>query len=212
MQNRQFNLPSLGSRLTIIPLTQTKWFGFVRVCKMLPTAVLSPRERLGCFLFWKYWLLNLGNQTTKATCCLREVMGCTSETRCSSARDISNVSCIPVCFISCMYPLFLLKKAQESKSWILFASKQFIMVFTLGHRTPLCLHLAKSSTAPQCLVYHWTLGLSHRRGEAAERSERQGRGSFKQNFSLGSLRRISKRKQDLVHWVGVLQRVISQQL
>lgn len=113
MQNRQFNLPSLGSWLTIIALTQNKWSGFVCVHKMLPTTVLSPRELLGCSLFWKYWLLNLGNQTTKATCCLREVMGCTSETHCSSARDISSVSCILVCFISCMCPLFLLKKKRH---------------------------------------------------------------------------------------------------
>lgn len=47
---------------------------------------------------------------------------------------------------------------------------------------------------------HQTLGLLHRRGEAAGRSECQDRGSFKQNFSLGSPRRISKGKQDLVHW------------
>lgn len=64
--------------------------------------------------------------------------------------------------------------------------------FTLGHKTLLWLHLAKSSTAAQCLVHRPTLGLSHTRGEAAERSERRGRGSSKQNFSLGSPRRISK--------------------
>lgn len=150
MQNRQFNLPSLGSWLTIIALTQNKWSGFLCVHKMLPTTVLSPRELLGCSLFWKYWLLNLGNQTTKATCCLREVMGCTSETHCSSARDISSVSCILVCFISCMCPLFLLKKKGTRIKIMDIVCQKMIYDFTLGHKTLLCLQLAKSSTAAQC--------------------------------------------------------------
>lgn len=50
-------------------------------------------------------------------------------------------------------------------------------------------------------------GSEHRRREAAERSKCQDRGSFKQNFSLESPRSRSKEKQDLVHWVRVLQSV-----
>lgn len=96
----------------------------------------------------------------------------------------------------------MIKKRQDSKSWIFFASKRYFDGFTLGHKTLPYLHLAESSPAAQCFVHHWALSLLHRRGEAAERSKYQGRGSFKQNFSLGSLRSISKEKQDLVHGRG----------
>lgn len=200
MQNRQFNLPTLGSWLTIMPWHKT-WFGFVHVC-----AESSYHCTFSQGVTWLVFVLEI------LIFWIREIIPPWQCVVSSHRLYIWNTRgffffffprdqqcklyfCSLICFTSCMYlVLFSPKKGTRTKimGYCLSASNLFLRPRTQNS----CVSSAKCSTAAQCLVYYHISGLLNRHGEAFERNKHQGRGSFMLNFGLGSCRTISKKKQD----------------